>query len=143
MCANRFIPVLKARSTAPPKSSRERVFCVIVRPAGKAGNFPERSTSVVNAPSGGVLFRMSGQTPAHKQPKLIVVMAFDRDENGDLQTVFGPAEQQSEERAIRNARIMAQSHAGVIAWSREANPALGEYGEPIVLFQSGEVPAME
>ncbi|WP_394885947.1 hypothetical protein ACG873_00300 (plasmid) [Mesorhizobium sp. AaZ16] len=34
-------------------------------------------------------------------------------------------------------------HAGVIAWSREANPALGEYGEPSTLFVSGDVPAME
>lgn len=37
-------------------------------------------------------------------PKLIVVVAFDRDENGDLQTVFGPADQQSEDRAIRTGR---------------------------------------
>jgi len=31
----------------------------------------------------------------------------------------------------------------VIAWSREANPALGEYGEPVTLFMAGEVPDME
>ena len=81
--------------------------------------------------------------PEQKMPKLIVVVAFDRDENGDLQAVFGPAEQQSEERAVRTARTLATKHAGVIAWSREANPALGEYGEPVTLFQAGDVPDME
>lgn len=84
-----------------------------------------------------------GMLPEQKMPKLIVVVAFDRDENGDLQAVFGPAEQQSEERAIRTARTLATKHAGVIAWSREANPTLGEYGEPVTLFQAGDVPDME
>jgi hypothetical protein len=78
-----------------------------------------------------------------KMPKLVVVMAFDPDDDGVLQVVFGPAEQQSEERAIRTAKALAPKHAGVIAWSREANPTLGEYGEPSTLFVSGDVPAME
>ena len=67
--------------------------------------------------------------PERQTPKLIVVTAFDRDENGDLQPVYGPAELQSEERAIRTARALAEKHAGAIAWSREAKPAVGEYGE--------------
>ena len=78
-----------------------------------------------------------------KMPKLVVVAAFDPDEAGDLQAVFGPAEQQSEERAMRTARALALKHTGVLAWSREANPALGEYGPPTVLFQHGSVPDME
>lgn len=78
-----------------------------------------------------------------KTPKLIVVMAFDRGEDGELQTVFGPADQQSEERAIRTAKALATKHVGVIAWSREANPSIGEYGEPTTLFQHGDVPDME
>lgn len=81
--------------------------------------------------------------PQSKMPKLVVVAAFDPDEAGDLQAVFGPAEQQSEERAIRTARMLALKHTGVIAWSREANPALGEYGPPTVLFHHGNVPDME
>ena len=81
--------------------------------------------------------------PERKTPKLIVVMAFDQDEEGELQPVFGPAEQQSEERAVRTAKMLAMKHAGVIAWSREANPDLGEYGEPTVLYQHGQVPDME
>lgn len=86
---------------------------------------------------------MSSITPQQKTPKLIIVVAFDRDDDGELQTVFGPAEQQSEERAICTAQALAPKHAGVIAWSREANPALGEYGEPTTLFVSGEAPDME
>jgi len=82
-------------------------------------------------------------TEQTKLPKLIVVMAFDRDEGGDLQTVFGPVDQQSEERAVRVAKGLADKHAGVIAWSRVADVALGEYGEPTVLFQAGAVPDME
>jgi hypothetical protein len=76
-------------------------------------------------------------------PKLIIVAAFDRGEDGDLFAVYGPAEQQSEERAIRTAKSLGTKHVGVIAWSREANPALGEYGPPTTLFQAGEVPDME
>ena len=81
--------------------------------------------------------------PQTKMPKLVVVAAFDPDEAGDLQAVFGPTEQQSEERAIRSAKTLALKHAGVIAWSREANPALGEYGPPTVLYLHGSVPDME
>ncbi|MDG4882437.1 hypothetical protein [Mesorhizobium sp. WSM4884] len=81
--------------------------------------------------------------PERKTPKLIVVTAFDRDESGDLQPVYGPAEQQSEDRAIRAAKALAEKHAGAIAWSREANPAMGEYGELTTLFVGGDVPDME
>lgn len=81
--------------------------------------------------------------PQRKMPKLVVVAAFDPDEDGELQAVFGPAEQQSEERAVRTARMLALKHAGAIAWSREADPAVGEYGPPTVLFQRGSVPDME
>ena len=54
-----------------------------------------------------------------------------------------PAEFQSEDRATRVARSLVQKHAAVIAWSREANPTIGEYGEPTILFQHGDVPDME
>ena len=81
--------------------------------------------------------------PQQKTPNLIVVVAFDRDEVGELLPVYGPAEQQSEERAVRTAKGLAGKHAGVIAWSREANPTIGEYGEPTTLFMAGDVPDME
>lgn len=78
-----------------------------------------------------------------KNPRLIVVVAFDHGEDGDLFPAFGPADQQSEDRAIRTARALAAKHAGVIAWSREADPTLGEYGPPKTLFVTGDVPDME
>jgi hypothetical protein len=72
-----------------------------------------------------------------------VAVAFDRGEDGELFPAFGPADQQSEERAIRTARTLDEKNAGVIAWSREANPDVGEYGPPTTLFVSGDVPDME
>ncbi|MEO5758127.1 MAG: hypothetical protein ABIQ51_14860 [Mesorhizobium sp.] len=81
--------------------------------------------------------------PSQKKPKLIVVVAFDRGEDGELFPAFGPVDQQTEERATRTARALAAKHAGVIAWSRDADPALGDYGPPTILFQHGEVPDME
>jgi len=76
-------------------------------------------------------------------PKLIVVAAFDRDEEGELQAAYGPAESISEERAIRTAMALASKHAGAIAWSRDANPSIGEYGPPKTLYVRGDVPDME
>jgi len=77
--------------------------------------------------------------------KLIVVMAFVDDGEGGLRPAFDPREFQSEERAAREARVMAGTgqYAGVIAWSREANPSIGEYGPPDILFSWGDVPEME
>jgi hypothetical protein len=86
---------------------------------------------------------MSTITPQQKLPKLIVVVAFQRDDEGELQTVFGPQDFPTEDRAVRTARSLAETHAGVIAWSREANVDVGEYGPPTVVFQSGDVPDME
>lgn len=86
---------------------------------------------------------MTSVLPQQKQPKLIVVAAFDRNEDGELVPAYGPSQEQSEERAVRLARKLAENHVGAIAWSREANPAVGEYGEPTILFQAGEIPDME
>ncbi len=81
--------------------------------------------------------------PEQKKPKLIVVVAFDRGDDGELFPMYGPTDQQSEERAIRTAKALATKHVGVIAWSRDADPALGDYGPPKTLFVSGDVPDME
>lgn len=78
-----------------------------------------------------------------KLPKLIGVVAFDPDDAGEMQTVFGPKDFPTEDRATREAKKLATQHAAVIAWSREANVDIGEYGEPVPLFQHGDVPDME
>lgn len=85
---------------------------------------------------------MSDNTESKSEP-LIAVAAFIRDEEGKLQTVYGPAEETSEARAVASAKSLISTHDGVIAWVREINPALGEYVESRILFQAGEVPEME
>jgi hypothetical protein len=50
---------------------------------------------------------------------------------------------ESEDRAIQFARELAGKHVGVIAWVRDAEPNIGMYGPPTILFQSGDVPEME
>jgi hypothetical protein len=75
--------------------------------------------------------------------RLIVVMAFSRSDVGDLVPAFEAMQFDSEDRAMRSARELAGKHTGVLALSREAQPDVGEYGPPTVLFQSGEVPDME
>ncbi|MER9353310.1 hypothetical protein NKJ86_10315 [Mesorhizobium sp. M0025] len=81
--------------------------------------------------------------PTQTKPKLIVVVAFDRCEDGELFAAYGPTDQQSEERAVRTAKALSSGHVGVIAWSRDADPALGDYGPPTTLFVCGDVPDME
>ena len=75
--------------------------------------------------------------------KLIVLAAFNKNEEGDLVPAFDPRQVDTEERAKREARLMADQYAGVIAWSREADPSIGEYGPAVVIFQIGEVPDLE
>lgn len=87
--------------------------------------------------------RTGNVLPEQKKPKLIVVAAFNRNEDGDLIPAFDPRQMQSEDAAKRLAKVIESEHAGVIAWSREADPAVGEYGEPTILYQAGSVPDME
>lgn len=75
--------------------------------------------------------------------RLIVLMAFDRGEDGELVPAFEPREMRDEGQAKATARDLSHRHAGVIAWAREANPELGEFGPPDVLAVYGDVPEME
>jgi hypothetical protein len=85
---------------------------------------------------------MGSVAPPLKLRKLIVVMAFDRRKGGELKMVRVPQLFDSEERAIRKAEELAPYHVGVVAWSREAIPDVGEYGPPTTLFVDGDVPAI-
>jgi hypothetical protein len=76
--------------------------------------------------------------------KLIVLMAFDKDEEtGDLRPAFEAREMRDEDQAKRQARMIKDQHTGVIAWAREAQPDIGEFGPPEILVVYGEVPDME
>lgn len=87
---------------------------------------------------------MSRDAPA-APTKLIVVLAFVRDEEGELRPAFEPREMQNEGQAKQQARLLAATgqYEGVIAWWRSADLVNGEFGEPVVLFQHGERPEME
>lgn len=85
----------------------------------------------------------TGTTPLLKPTTLYVLAAFDRGEDGELRPAFEAQQMPSESAAIARAKLMSQSYAGVIAWSRYAKPDEGEFGEPVVLFQSGDVPELE
>lgn len=75
--------------------------------------------------------------------KLIVLLAFDRGEDGELMPAFDAREMQDEATAIRTAKEMARRHVGVITWTRTADLINGEFGEPVILFQNGDVPELE
>jgi hypothetical protein len=76
------------------------------------------------------LHRVPQSTGVLSEPKLlsklVVLCAFDRDEEGVLQPAFEPRAMPAERRAITLARTLSHSHTGVITWSREANPSVGE-----------------
>lgn len=77
--------------------------------------------------------------------KLIVMLAFARDEEGELQPAFEPREFQSEGAAKMQAQICAGSkhYEGVIAWWRTADLVNGEFGDPMTIFEWGKVPEMD
>lgn len=75
--------------------------------------------------------------------KLIVLIAFDKGEDGELVPAFEPREMPDERRAKQGAVELKSRHAGVVAWVRDADPALGEFGPPTVLARYGDVPEME
>lgn len=85
------------------------------------------------------------EKPKTSTTTLIVLLAFVRDEEGELQVAFEPREVQSEDKARMDARRMAAlgTYAGVIAWSRSADLVNGEFGAPVVIFQHGDVPELE
>jgi hypothetical protein len=78
-----------------------------------------------------------------KPTKLIVLLAFDKAEDGELVPAFEPREMRDESTAIQTAKELAQRHVGVITWSRSADLVLGEFGPPVVLYQQGDVPDLQ
>ncbi|NKC51764.1 hypothetical protein HED63_21375 [Ochrobactrum cytisi] len=75
--------------------------------------------------------------------RLIVVAAFDRNGAGELVSAFDPMAFETEGRALRAAAELQGKHIGVVARSREADPDIGEYGPPAILFQYGDIPDMD
>ena len=44
--------------------------------------------------------------------------------------------------ATRRAGLLADKHAGVVAYSMDVDEESGDYGTPRVLFESGDVPEL-
>jgi hypothetical protein len=69
---------------------------------------------------------------------LHVVQAFEAKDGGIV-----PAEPKacpSAHSARALAARLAQTHVGVIAWSRKGDPELGDWGPPEVLVRTGVIP---
>jgi len=75
--------------------------------------------------------------------RLIVVAAFDKNDDGEFVPAFDPMSFETEGRAMKAATSLEGKHSGIVAWSREADPDIGEYGPPAIIFQFGEIPDME
>ncbi|HEV7249068.1 MAG TPA: hypothetical protein VGN93_19015 [Shinella sp.] len=75
--------------------------------------------------------------------KLVVLAAFNKTDDGDLVPAFDPRQVDKEARAVREAKMLATVHAGVTAWSHDADPSIGEYARPmsIRIWSEGPLPA--
>ena len=68
-----------------------------------------------------------------------VVVPYGRNKEGDL--VAGEGQQAPSEAAARSkASAMSTQHAGVVAFSREANLSTGEYEPAVVIARFGQTP---
>jgi hypothetical protein len=72
-----------------------------------------------------------------------LLLAFDKADDGELTPAFEPREMRDEASAVQTAREMARRHVGVITWTRAADLVNGVFGDPVVLFQNGDVPDLE
>ena len=69
-----------------------------------------------------------------------VVQPFDRVKNG-----LKPSQVlqfKTADEAARRAGLLADKHAGVVAYSMDVDEDSGDYGTPRVLFESGDVPEL-
>jgi len=69
-----------------------------------------------------------------------VVQPFDRVKNG-----LKPSQVlqfKTADEAKRRAGLLADKHAGVVAYSMDVDEDSGDYGAPRVLFESGDVPEL-
>jgi hypothetical protein len=87
----------------------------------------------------------TGVLPQPKAPPqtLVVMWAFDKNEQGDIVPAYEPREMPDERRAIAAAKLAAATHTAAIAWKRTVRPDRGEFGEPEVLYKHGPVPDLD
>ncbi|KEQ02280.1 hypothetical protein GV67_13995 [Pseudorhizobium pelagicum] len=66
-------------------------------------------------------------------------LAFVDDGSGQIVPASQPTQAPSEVDAIRFAKELEPTSIGVVAWSRRAEPAIGEIGPPVVIYTAGKV----
>ncbi|RWY80901.1 hypothetical protein [Rhizobium sp. WSM1325] len=69
----------------------------------------------------------------------ISIFAFDLDDRGQPVRAWETAFYGVEAEAVEEAKEAARSHAGALVVKREGHPAVGEVGDPVVLFQTGKI----
>jgi len=69
--------------------------------------------------------------------RFIVVMVYDKTEDGSFVPAFAPMQFEDSPRVLRTARKLSMEHDQVIAWAREIDANTGQYGPPIMVVQSG------
>lgn len=69
----------------------------------------------------------------------ISIFAFDLNERGQPLQVWETVVDGTEAEAIEEAKELAKGHAGAIVTKREGRPAVGEEGDPIIIFQIGRI----
>jgi hypothetical protein len=73
--------------------------------------------------------------PSHT---LHVVQAFEERDGGIVPVEPKACPSAASARAL--AARFAQTHVGIIAWSRTGDPDLGDWGPPVVLVRTGVIP---
>lgn len=69
----------------------------------------------------------------------ISIFAFDLDDRGQPVQVWETVVDGDEPEAVEEAKELAKAHAGTLVVKREDRPAVGEEGDPIVVFRTGRV----
>lgn len=69
-----------------------------------------------------------------------IVQPFDRGKRG--LTPCPVLQFKTADEAARRAGLLADKHAGIVAYSMDVDEEGGEYGTPRVLFESGDVPEL-
>ncbi|MBO9198303.1 hypothetical protein J5277_29685 [Rhizobium sp. 16-449-1b] len=65
----------------------------------------------------------------------ISIFAYDLDSRGLPVRVWETVVDATEGEAIKEAKALSKSHAGALVVRRDGKPAVGEEGDPIIVFQ--------
>jgi hypothetical protein len=67
----------------------------------------------------------------------IFVVAFNLDDRGQPVQAFEPRLAATEASAVEEAQELAQKYKGAVVWKREGDTAVGEVGEPVIVYSAG------